>query len=120
MKVFEFIEKLNRYNPKADIDVVVNGYPKPFEICCGSSEGCTPKICDRVGLVVETSNEEMLSTDDPIQLMTFAVEKVVENMEKFIEKIEHPIGKTIVAAIIKEVLIPAIEEAEAKLKEGKG
>lgn len=54
MKVFELIDKLSRYNPEADIDVVVNGYPKPFEISFGTSEGCTPQTCDFVGLMVET------------------------------------------------------------------
>lgn len=58
MKVFELIDKLSRYNPKADINVVVNGYPKLFEICFGTSEGCTPETCDCVGLMVETSTEK--------------------------------------------------------------
>lgn len=58
MKVFELIDKLSRYNPKADINVVVNGCSKPFEICFGTSEGCTPKTCDCVALMVETSTEK--------------------------------------------------------------
>lgn len=66
------------------------------------------------------ANGVMLSTEDPVQLMTLAVEKIGENMEKFFEKIDHPIGKTIVAAIVKGVLISAIEEATQELKEEKG
>lgn len=57
MKVFEFIEKLNRYNPNANIEVVVHGCPKPFEICYGTSEGCTPETCDYVCLMAETPTE---------------------------------------------------------------
>lgn len=57
MKVYELLEELNKYNPNADIEVVVNGCPKTFEICFGSSEGCTPLSCDRVDLMVETRTE---------------------------------------------------------------
>lgn len=60
MKVKELIEKLNKYNPNADVEVVVNGYPESFEICYGSSEGCTPTNCDCVDLMVETPAEKAL------------------------------------------------------------
>ena len=58
MKVYELIEKLNRYNPKANIGVCVNGIPKEFEICYGTSEGCTPANCDSVDFMVDTPCEQ--------------------------------------------------------------
>lgn len=60
MKVKELIEKLNKYNPNAKVGVVVNGFPKVFEICYGNSEGCTPANCDCVDLMVETLTEKVL------------------------------------------------------------
>lgn len=57
MKVYELIEKLNRYNKNADVGVCVNGMPKEFEICYGTSEGCTPANCDSVDFMVETESE---------------------------------------------------------------
>ncbi|MGN0173975.1 MAG: hypothetical protein ACI39F_06000 [Acutalibacteraceae bacterium] len=59
MKVKEFIEKLNKYNKNADFNIVVNGCPKDFEICYGSSEGCTHANCDCVDLMVDTVAEEL-------------------------------------------------------------
>ena len=55
MKVYELVKKLVEYNQNADVNVVVNGYPKEFEICYGSSEGCQPYNCDCVDLLVDTS-----------------------------------------------------------------
>ena len=59
MKVKELIEKLNTYNPDANIDVVVNGYPKEFEICYGCAEGCTKENCECVSLHVNTCEEQI-------------------------------------------------------------
>jgi hypothetical protein len=58
MKVNELIAKLREYNPEAEIDVVVNGFPKSFKICYGTSDGCTPANCDSVDLMVDISNEK--------------------------------------------------------------
>lgn len=58
MKVYELIEKLNKYNPKADIGICVNGMPKEFEICYGTSEGCTPATCDSVDFMIDTPCEQ--------------------------------------------------------------
>lgn len=57
MKVYELVKKLNGYNQTADINVVVNGCPKEFEICSGGSEGWSPIDCDSVDLMVDTSCE---------------------------------------------------------------
>lgn len=57
MTVNELIEKLNNYNKKADVNIVVNGHPLPFEICYGASEGCTPEDCNSVDIMVETECE---------------------------------------------------------------
>ena len=58
MKVYELIEKLNKYNPKANICICVNGMPKEFEICYGTSEGCTPENCDSVDFMIDTPTEQ--------------------------------------------------------------
>lgn len=57
MKVYELIEKLNRYNPKADVEIVVHGTPKEFEICYGGSDGCTPETCENVVFLIDTPLE---------------------------------------------------------------
>lgn len=57
MKVYELIEKLNKYNPKADVEICVNGKPTEFEIGYGTSEGCTPATCDSVHFMVDTPAE---------------------------------------------------------------
>lgn len=57
MKVSALIEKLGKYNPNAEIDIVVNGHSKEFEICYGGSEGCTPQSCDSVDFLVDTPCE---------------------------------------------------------------
>lgn len=59
MKVKELIEKLNTHNPEANFYVVVNSYPKEFEICCGYAEGCTKETCECVSLYVNTREEQL-------------------------------------------------------------
>lgn len=46
------IDKLSEYNLGAKFNIVVDGYVKPFEICFGSSEGCTKANCEDVELMV--------------------------------------------------------------------
>ena len=57
MKVEELVEELYYYNPNAEIQVVVNGTPKEFEICFGSSDGVNKWNCEDVSFMVETENE---------------------------------------------------------------
>ncbi len=57
MKVKEIIEKLNKYNGEAEFEVVVKGRSEPFEVCYGSSEGCTPLNCEEVCLMIDTEPE---------------------------------------------------------------
>ena len=57
MKVKEIIEKLSKYNGEAEFNVVVKGRVEPFEVCYGSSEGCTPLTCDCVDLFINTESE---------------------------------------------------------------
>lgn len=52
MTVREMIDKLSEYNLGAKFNIVVDGYVKPFEICFGSSEGCTKANCEDVDLMV--------------------------------------------------------------------
>ena len=58
MKVYELIEKLNRYNQNADVTICVNGMPKEFEICSGGGDGCTPKNCASVDFMIDTLCEQ--------------------------------------------------------------
>ena len=46
MTVKEIIDKLSEYNLEAEINVVVDGFDRPFTICFGSSEGVTKANCD--------------------------------------------------------------------------
>ena len=57
MKVKEIIEKLRNYNEEAEFHVVVKGQIKPFEICYGYSEGCTPTNCQSVSIMLDTEGE---------------------------------------------------------------
>ena len=58
MKVREMIEKLSEYNPEANFCVVVNNYPTDFEICYGTSEGCTKENCDSVDIMINGVSEK--------------------------------------------------------------
>ncbi len=57
MKVREVIDKLSHYNGNAEFCIVVNGRTKPFEICYGNSEGCTPQNCQCVDFMIDTESE---------------------------------------------------------------
>lgn len=52
MTVKEIIDKLSKYNLGAEINVVVDGYARPFTICFGGSEGVTKTYCETVDLMV--------------------------------------------------------------------
>lgn len=58
MKVYEMIEKLNKYNKNANVTICVNGMPKEFEICYGGGDGCTPASCKSVDFMIDTPNEQ--------------------------------------------------------------
>ena len=57
MTVKEIIDKLNEYNLEAEINVVVGGFDRPFEICFGNSEGVTKANCETVDLMVDDISE---------------------------------------------------------------
>lgn len=52
MTVKEIIDKLSEYNLGAEINIVVDGFDRPFEICFGISEGVTKTNCETVDLMV--------------------------------------------------------------------
>ena len=52
MTVKEIIDKLSEYNLEAEINIVVGGFDRPFEICFGISEGVTKTNCETVDLTV--------------------------------------------------------------------
>ena len=52
MTVKEIIDKLSEYNLDAKINVVVDGFDRPFAICFGYSEGVTKTNCETVDLTV--------------------------------------------------------------------
>ena len=58
MTVKELINKLNEYNLDAEINIVVDGLDRPFEICFGNSEGVTKTNCETVDLMVDDIGEE--------------------------------------------------------------
>ena len=53
MKVKELQEKLQRVNPEAEVEVIVNNYPQKFTLVHGGSEGCTEKNCRDWGFYVD-------------------------------------------------------------------
>ena len=57
MTVKELINKLNEYNLDAEINIVVDGLDRPFEICFGNSEGVTKTNCETVDLMVDGIEE---------------------------------------------------------------
>ena len=58
MKVKDLIKSLKEYNPEADVHVVVESKPMDFEICYGSSEGCTKENAEDVSLFVVEMNDK--------------------------------------------------------------
>ena len=58
MTVKEIINKLSEYDLEAEINVVVDGFDRPFTICFGSSEGVTKANCETVDLMVGDISEE--------------------------------------------------------------
>lgn len=58
MTVKEIIDKLGEYNSEAKINVVVDGFERPFKICFGGSEGVIKTNCETVDLMVGNSNDE--------------------------------------------------------------
>lgn len=58
MKVKEIIDKLSEYNSEAKINVVVDGFERPFKICFGYSEGVIKTNCETVDLMVGGVNDE--------------------------------------------------------------
>ena len=58
MTVKEIIDKLSEYNLEAEINVVVDGFDRPFTICFGSSEVVTKANCETVDLMVGDISEE--------------------------------------------------------------
>lgn len=57
MTVKELINKLSEYNLEAEINVVVDGFNRPFEICFGGAEGVTKANCEVVDLMVDDISE---------------------------------------------------------------
>lgn len=58
MKVKELIEKLKEFNPKADIDIIIDNMGYPFEIWYGTSEGVTKQNCESVSFARPDENKE--------------------------------------------------------------
>lgn len=57
MTVKELINKLSEYNLEAEINVVVDGYVKPYTICYGGAEGVTKANCEAVDLMIDDISE---------------------------------------------------------------
>lgn len=59
MTVKEIIDKLSEYNLEAKINIVVDGFDRPFTICFGSSEGVTKTNCETVDSSKEAIRESL-------------------------------------------------------------
>ena len=59
MTVKEMINKLSEYNLDAEINVVVDGFERPFTVCFGCSDGCTKTNCETVDLMVDNINDKV-------------------------------------------------------------
>ena len=57
MTIKEIIDKLSGYNLEAEINIVVDGYVKPYTICFGGAEGVTKANCEAVDLIVDDISE---------------------------------------------------------------
>ena len=58
MTVKDMIYKLSEYNPKAEFNVVIDGFARPFKIYFGGSEGIIKTNCETVDLMVGDINDE--------------------------------------------------------------
>ena len=63
MTVKEIINKLSGYNSEAEINVVVDGYVKPYTICFGGAEGVTKANCEAVDLMVDDIGDGVSRND---------------------------------------------------------
>lgn len=57
--VKDLINELYSYNMDAEINVVVEGSPRDFEILFGTNEGVTKRTCDIVSLCVDCDEENL-------------------------------------------------------------
>lgn len=58
MTVKEIIDKLSEYNLEAKLNIVVDGFDRPFTICFGCSEGVVKTNCETVDLMVDNINDK--------------------------------------------------------------
>lgn len=84
-------------------------------------ENLINSLCDNIAALERIAFEQQAEierlknigdnkTEDSIKLMQSVVKRIEEKLKNKFECTEHPIGKTIIAMVIKEVLVPAIEE----------
>ena len=59
MTVKELINKLSEYNSEAEVNIVVDGYVKPYTICFGGAEGVSKANCEAVDLMVDDICDEV-------------------------------------------------------------
>ena len=62
MKVKELIEKLKKYNPEAETDVVAHCRSYKYSLSCGRGDGCDETNCEEVSFYVDElcTNEKSL------------------------------------------------------------
>lgn len=58
MNVKNLIKHLLEFNMEANVDVIVDSYPKEWSICFGGYDGCTKENCDSVSFYVESPNSQ--------------------------------------------------------------
>ena len=56
MKVKEIQSKLQRINPEAEVQVIVENFPQKFSLSIGDQDGCTDATCRYLSFYVDSLN----------------------------------------------------------------
>lgn len=58
LTVRRLIQLLAEFNPDAKVKVIVENYPKEFDLAWGGAEGCTRATADSVSFYVDGDDEQ--------------------------------------------------------------
>lgn len=70
MNVADLRDKLLRYNPEANVRVIVDNQSQPFSLTYGGGDGVRPENCESIGFYVdgmcsnETRNPTLTDSDE--------------------------------------------------------
>lgn len=57
MKVKDLVEKLEQYNPEAEMNAIADNKRWSFTLAYGNSEGCKKENCETVSIYVDDLNK---------------------------------------------------------------